>query len=424
MHGDRFMTATLKDQRVMRILEAALDAVEPGNLVRRFLATTQLPPHSRCFLLGLGKAAEGMTRRAAESLGTYEAALVITKSIRGAPPARFSMLEAGHPIPDQRSIAAGRAALEFVSGLGPEDLLVCLISGGGSALASAPVEGVSLRELQAITSSALESGIGIDEVNNLRQCLDRLKGGGLAAATKARVLGIILSDVIGDRIDAIASGPTVPVQADPVRALRLLQRLPGGLSDAVKQHLLSFGTRRADDAGDRIRNTIIGNARLAADGACHQAQREGFLAEVMDAAFEGEAHLAGREFGARLAMARRSSKRPTCVIAIGETTVTLPSNHGLGGRNQELALAAVEPLDSVGECLLIALATDGEDGPSEAAGAVVNGSTAARARTLGMLAADYLARHDSSRYFETLGDLLKPGSTGTNVNDIVLLFSL
>jgi hydroxypyruvate reductase len=169
---------------------------------------------------------------------------------------------------------------------------------------------------------------------------------------------------------------------------------------------------------------IIGNARLAADGARLQAVQEGFEAELLENMFEGEASRVGRELSQRLAARIGSGHRPGCMVAAGETTVTLPAAHGMGGRNQELALAAVGSLDTLEHCMLVTLATDGEDGPTDAAGAVVTGFTAGRARQKSMLADDYLARHDAYRFFDALGDLLRPGSTGTNVNDIVLMLAL
>ena len=372
----------------------------------------------------MGKAAEAMTRGAAESLARYEAALVITKSRADEPTPRSTVFESGHPVPDERSIAAGQAAMRFASGLATEDLLICLISGGGSALATCPVAGVSLGDLQALTTAALISGADIEDVNNLRRCLDLLKGGGLAAATKAHVLGLILSDVIGDRLEAIASGPTVPCPTDPSKAIQLLGRLRSSTNDSIENILKSPATRPANIAGARIDNVIVGNARTAAEGAHRQARTEGFAAEILDVEFVGEAQLVGRALGNRLAMESKSLRRPACLIAVGESTVKLSSPHGTGGRNQELALAAVDALDSVEDCMLISLATDGEDGPTDAAGAVVTGTTAARGRVAAMIPSEFLQRHDSHSYFGALGDLLRPGYTGTNVNDIVLMLAL
>jgi hydroxypyruvate reductase len=372
----------------------------------------------------MGKAAEGMTRGAAEAMGDFESALVVTKHRMHEPAERFIVLEAGHPIPDERSVVAGQAILDFVSLLGPQDLLLCLVSGGGSSLATAPADGVSLRQIQDLTSEALASGAEIGEINNLRGCLDRLKGGGLATATRAQICCLILSDVIGDRLEAIASGPTVAVHPDPDKASRLLARLPSGQSGSLEQILKPWIPRDLQGTRERVRNVIVGNAGVAAEGALKQARREGFHSELLEPAFEGEAQGVGLELSRRLATATRRAHQPGCMIAVGETTVSLPATHGLGGRNQELALAAVESLDTLGDCMLVSLATDGEDGPTDAAGAVVTGETAARARQAAMLSGDFLNLHDSYRYFDALGDLIRPGSTGTNVNDLVVLFAL
>jgi glycerate 2-kinase len=424
MLADRFMTTSLTDARILRILAAALDAVEPAHLVRRFLATAALPTHSRCYLLGLGKAAEAMTRGAAEAVGRYEDALVITKLRTSSHPSPFTILQAGHPVPDARSVVAGQAALDFVSRLEPTDLLICLVSGGGSALATAPVEGVTLEEIQAITSSALSCGAHIEDINNLRRCLDRIKGGGLAAATRAQILGIILSDVIGDRVEAVASGPTVPSRCNPAQAIGLLERIRSASSSALKNVIGNTTPHSLYAAPGRITNVIVGNARTAADGALQQAVREGFHSWVLEPSFQGEAGPVGRAMGQRLATEIQVGRRPACLIATGESTVTLSPAHGIGGRNQELALSAVESVGTLDNCMLVTLATDGEDGPTDAAGAVVTGATAARGGQLGMDSADYLSRHDAYHYFAALGDLLKPGYTGTNVNDLVVLSAL
>jgi hydroxypyruvate reductase len=365
-----------------------------------------------------------MTRGAAEAIAAFESALVVTKHRMHEPAERFTVLEAGHPIPDERSVAAGRAILDFVSQLGPEDLLICLVSGGGSSLATVPVDGVSLRQIQDLSSEALASGAEIGEINDLRARLDRLKGGGLATATRAQIWCLILSDVLGDRLEAIASGPTVAIHPDPDKASRLLARLPSGQSSPLEQILKSWVPGDLQDTEERVRNVIVGNAGVAAEGALKQARREGFQSELLEPAFEGEAQVVGLELSHRLAAATRTGHPPRCMIAVGETTVSLPATHGLGGRNQELALAAVESLNTLGECMLVALATDGEDGPTDAAGAVVTGQTGARARQVGMRSSDFLTHHDSYRYFAALGDLLRPGSTGTNVNDLVVLFAL
>ncbi len=370
------------------VLSAAIDAVEPGKLVREHLQHANLPKYDQVFLVGIGKAAEPMTQAAAEFFNNFTDALVITKHASSSIGKRLTVMEGGHPVPDERSLAAGEAALNFVSNLKENDLLVCLISGGGSALITKPREGITLEDIQAKTSSLLASGATIREVNALRRQLDRIKGGGLARATEAKVISLILSDVIGNSLETIASGLTV----DPF-------------------------------LGMRVQNIIIGDIHVAARAAQQQAIMEGFDSEILDMQMQGEAKDVGSHFAKELKEEKQKRKGPFCLIAGGETTVTLHGN-GKGGRNQELALAAVDKLSGIENILFISLATDGDDGPTDAAGAAVNGATRQRAERLGMSASDYLARNDAYSFFNSLNDLIKCGYTGTNVNDLVFLIGL
>lgn len=423
MQPGRFLTSSLQDWRIARILDRALLAVDPEMLVTEQLKHRSLPPHHRLYLLGVGKASEAMTRGAANTLGRFASGLLVTKESAGPLHPRITVLTAGHPIPDARSLAAGRAILRFVSALQPDDLLICLISGGGSALASVPLDGTSLEDVQALTSSALASGGTIEDVNILRRQLDQLKGGGLAQATQASILSLILSDVLGDRVEVVASGPTVPTPTGPQQARDVLAKLGIEAPPAMDHALEAPRPVRSSSLESRVDNVVIGNVLLAARGAVLQAQKEGFAADLLDTQIQGEAQLVGRALAGQLVEQGRDRPRPFCLVAAGETTVTL-ATQGLGGRNQELALSAVEVLDGSRNCMLVALATDGNDGPTNAAGAVVTSETQARATAVGLSSQDYLARHDSYRFFEPLGDLLMPGYTGTNVNDLMLLIGL
>ena len=440
MDANRFFTHSLRDPRVTRILAAVLDAVEPGKLVRDYLLNNPLPKHKRIYLFGIGKASEAMTFAAAETLTHFTDAFAITKLAlstveghgSGRTFERIAVIEGGHPIPDERSVEAGEAALEFVSKLNEDDLLICLISGGGSALMIAPQAGITLRDIQLLTKELLSCGASIDEINLLRSKLDRVKGGGLARATKAKIISLILSDVLGNPLEIIASGPTVTNSKTNSEArsilerYNLLEKIPIGImnileSDSLlsalpmQEHTL-MGTRAL-----AVQNIVIGDIHTAMQAALKQAQAEGFDSEVIDSNLHGEAKEIGLQFGEKLKEERGRKQHPFCIIAGGETTVTLHGN-GKGGRNQELALAAVNVLDGVQDILLISIATDGDDGPTDAAGAVVNGETRQRAERLGLSAADHLSRNDAYVYFHSLGDLIKPGYTGTNVNDILFLF--
>lgn len=453
MDPGRFFTHSLRDPRVARILAAALEAVEPGAVVEGYLASNPLPPAGRVFALGLGKAAVPMTR-ALSRFANLTGALVITKHASPLGLQTATVMESGHPVPDERSRAAGQAALEFVSALKEEDLLVCLISGGGSALMTAPV--VPLENMKALTSALLASGARIDEINTLRRHLDRVKGGRVAQATQARVLSLILSDVVGSPLEAIASGPTAPDPTTKEDALAVLEKYslfntPRGHESTKTQTLISSSLRdfvvnspetpkQDKPLFSRVQNVIVGDNALAVRAAINQAQKEGLYAESLGSGWQGEAREIGVELARKLRVTIKQIPHPFCLVAGGETTVSLRVSQappaksvrgystlgapGKGGRNQELALAAVPELAGLENILLLSLATDGEDGPTDAAGAVVTGNSFQRSQSLGMHPVNYLARNDSYTFFEKLDDLLHTGPTGTNVNDLVFLLGV
>jgi hydroxypyruvate reductase len=434
MEPNRFATHSLNDARLLRIIAAALEAVDPFQAVQKHLPDLR----GRVYGLGIGKAAIPMMDALAERV-PLSGGLAVTKFASGLARESYTVLEGGHPIPDARSLEAGQRVLDFVSRLKEDDTLVCLISGGGSALVTAPYDGISLEDMQSLTSLLLSSGARIDEINTLRRQLDRIKGGGLARATKARIISLIVSDVVGSPLEAIASGPTAPDPTTRDDAYKILKKYIATetcFDDA--QHGLRHGdflasvTRRLRDSKvaetlkpddplfGRIQNIIIGDNKLAAQAALAQAKREGFYAEILTNELQGEAREVGQELAHRLRVSISEKPHPLCLIAGGETTVTI-RGEGKGGRNQELALAAVDELAGLQNIIFIALATDGDDGPTDAAGAVVTGETARRAESLGLRAADHLSRNDAYPFFEAIGDLLKTGPTGTNVNDLILL---
>jgi glycerate 2-kinase len=419
---DRCLTHSLTDPRIARILASALEAVEPGRLVRDYLARTRLPSCERLFILGIGKASEPMVLAAVEALPDFTNALVITKHATHKPAPRVEVMEAAHPVPDARSVMAGRAALDLAARLTEQDLLLCLISGGGSALTVSPRTGVGLRDIQLLTTALLAAGASVEDINTLRRHLDGFKGGGLARATKGHVLSLLLSDVIGDRIEAIASGPTAPDPTSGADALGILSAY-GIQAPANVYALLSTQRFSSDLPTGRVTNVIIGSNDMAAQAARKQAEAEGFHARVLRSDLQGEARELGTRLAGRLKADSADDPRPFCLIAGGESTVTVQGN-GKGGRNQELALAAVDTLAGMKDLMLVTLATDGDDGPTDAAGAVVTGETASRAHAADLDVDDYLARNDSYHFFEALGDLVKPGYSGTNVNDLTFLLAL
>jgi glycerate 2-kinase len=405
----------------MRALKAAFNAVEPGAAIKTYLRENPLPAAQRILAFGLGKAACAMTQALADEFPLTDS-LIITKH---ASPITFepvSVIEGDHPIPGDSSLKAGKLAVEFLSQLTKDDLLVCLISGGGSALMTVPL--IPLDDLQALTSALLKKGARIDEINTLRRHLDLLKGGGTAQlANGAQIVTLLLSDVVGDPLEAIASGPTAPDPTTRKDVLSIIERyhlknkIPASIIPALKETL-----KPGSPIFDRVQNTVIAGNEISIRFARSQLIREGFQTKIINTSLQGEAHNIGRQMALRLKEEMEIMPRPFCLLAGGETTVTI-MGAGRGGRNQELALSAVDDLAGLKDIMLISIATDGEDGPTDAAGAVVTGETAQRAESLGMFAADYLSRNDAYPFFAKLDDLIKTGPSGTNVNDLVLCFA-
>ena len=454
MDPTRLMTSTFtrspRGEAVARILAAALRAVDPAEAVSRYMQRSgdelriggrvyDLRRFERVFLIGAGKAGAPMARAASRILGDrLERGIVIVKEgyagdedLPG-----VELLEAGHPIPDERGAAGAARILELLAGARPDDLVLCLISGGGSALLVSPAPGVSLADLQGLTSALLACGANINEINTLRKHLDQVKGGQLArSAAPAHLASLILSDVVGDPMDIIASGPTVPdpttfpqAQAvldkynlDAQVPRPILSRLWAGVSGEIPDT-----PKEGDPLFDRVQNVIIGSNRQAAEAALAQARVEGFQTLLLTTFLQGEARHIGRALGAvarQIAEDGQPLPRPACILAGGETTVTLQNRGGLGGRNQELALSAAIEISGLSGVMVVALATDGGDGPTDAAGAAAGGDTLARAAAAGLDPHDFLARNDSYHFFDCLGDLLKPGPTQTNVNDLAFIFA-
>jgi hydroxypyruvate reductase len=422
MNANRFATHSLNDPRIVRILSSALEAVDPAEAVRKHLPTVNGSVHG----LGIGKASIPMLTALAEAI-PLSSALAISKHASSADPKLFPVLLGGHPVPNLDSLRAGRRALEFVSGLSEGDTLVCLISGGGSALMTVPHEGISLEDMQSLTSLLLASGARIDEINTLRRQLDRVKGGGLVRVTNAKVISLILSDVIGNPLEAIASGPTYPdpsISEDAIQILKMYgleKTVPSAIYQALDSTLKSHESK--NDNFHQAQNSIIGDNKLAAEAALKQAKHDGFDSVILTNELQGEARKLGVMLARKLREELDKRPRPFCLIAGGETTVTIRGN-GKGGRNQELALAAVDELRDLENVMLISLATDGEDGPTDAAGAVVTGESARRAESLGIDVADYLSRNDAYHFFQKMDDLIKTGPSGTNVNDLTFLIAL
>jgi hydroxypyruvate reductase len=356
-----------------------------------------------------------------EAPGSFTEGVVVTKyeHARGRPTAGIEVIEAGHPVPDESSVRGAQAVADLADRATGRDLVICLISGGGSALLTLPVPGLTLAELQSLTDALLRCGATINEVNTVRKHCSGIKGGNLARlAAPAQVVTLVLSDVVGDPLDVIASGPTVPDTTTVADAREVLARY--GISTALP---LQETPKPGDAFFDKVQNVVVGSNRLAALAAVNRARELGFDALLLSTYVEGEAREAGR-VAAALAKGIRAHgdplSPPACLVWGGETTVTVRGG-GLGGRNQELALAAALALDGWRDVLIMALATDGNDGPTDAAGAIVTGETMARARERGLDARAALDADDSYRFFDALGGLIRTGPTGTNVNDLLFV---
>ncbi|MDO8530869.1 MAG: glycerate kinase [Dehalococcoidia bacterium] len=425
-------TAIGPSRLVYDILAAALVAVDPYAAVRRALAESPLPANARVYVVGAGKAGVGMARAAHDVLGErIVAGCVAVPDSAPSAIGRIALAQASHPVPDARGMAAAQRVAEMARAAQSNDVVLCLFSGGGSALLPLPVEGVSLEDKQGATGLLLRSGATIHEVNAVRKHLSRLKGGQLARlASRARVLGLYISDVSGDRLESIASGPTSPDSTTYADALRALERygLLAQSPRAVVERLrlgITGGVPETPKGGEpfwaRVHNVIVASGRDGLAAAGCRVEALGLRVHVLPE-MSGEA----REVGARLgALVRRIARddgpvrRPACLLAAGETTVVV-RGAGKGGRNQELALAAAAEMDGLDGVALASFATDGVDGPTDAAGAMVDGATLVRARSRGLAPDRYLADNDAYRFFDDVGGLIRTGPTGTNVADIVV----
>ena len=411
------------------IFDDAVAAVDPARSVRdRFdLDGTRLScgefeydlaGGGRIVVLAFGKAAPAMVSGLAEVLGADRLAGIAVGVASAVCP--LPVVVGGHPEPNTASVGGGRRVLQLASNAGPDDLVVCLVSGGGSALLEVPAGSLSVDDLAATTRLLLRSGADIEAVNTVRKHLSVVKGGRLAAAaSRARLLTLILSDVVGDPLDAIASGPTVP---DPttygdalevIERFHLLDRIPPAVLHHLSAGLSGEIPETPTEPHPRSAVRVIGSGSIAAEAAVAASNRRGLRAEIVTTMLEGEAREAALD-----AIAIRRPGVDVLVFA-GETTVTVTGD-GIGGRNQEAALAAAIAIEGTGTTFLAA-GTDGIDGPTEAAGAIVEGTTTRRGAALGLDAHADLARNDANRYLGAVGDLIITGPTGTNVADLWLV---
>lgn len=427
------------------IFQSALKAVDPYEAVKPYAEKIhvifQNGWYKRLLVAGFGKASCHMAKAIEDEFpGKIDAGVVITKYGHTLSPEKnpwdskstIKIFEAGHPVPDENGIQGTEEIIKLLKDTDEKTLLVCLISGGGSALLVSPYENISLKDKQAITGLLLKSGADINELNTVRKHLSKVKGGRLAeAAFPARVISLIISDVIGDKLDVIASGPTSPDSTTYMEALSVIEKY--GLTDKSPQSVLEVlrkgatgvipETPKANSSiFDDIDNMIIGSNKKALETAKAKADSLELDSEITSSEITGEAKEVAKELAQKAIEIRNSGKlkQPRCLISGGETTVIVKGN-GLGGRNMELALAFAFEIEGIEGITLLSAGTDGSDGPTDAAGAIVDGQTLIKARSLGLDPQKYLNNNDSYNYFKEIDGLLITGPTGTNVMDIQIM---
>jgi len=415
-------------RHAIAIFRAALDAADPAAAVTAYLARRKFDRYRHIYVLGAGKAGASMAQAVERVLGKrITAGLINVKYGHTARLRRIELNECGHPVPDAAGAAGAARIAAIAESAGRDDLVLCLISGGASALLPLPADGITLEEKQTTTRALLACGANIHEMNALRKHISRIKGGQLARlAAPATVESLLLSDVIGDDLDVIGSGPTAPDASTFAGVEAIVRKFKLALPASVRDHLdrgLSGDIAETPKPGDplfaNVRNTVIGSNRLALDAAARAARGLGYRTLILSSEIQGETRDVARMHAAiarEIVQTGHPIKPPACIITGGETTVTI-RGAGLGGRNQEFALAAAIDIAGLERVVIFSAGTDGTDGPTDAAGAIVDGRTLARNSD----APRFLEVNDSYHYFESLGDLVKTGPTHTNVMDVRLI---
>jgi hydroxypyruvate reductase len=430
-----------------RMLTSALTAVDPYEAVHRAVLLKgrtlrvgehryNLARYKRLFAIGAGKASARMAVALEQRLGArLSGGVVVVKYGHAASTSIIDIQEAGHPVPDLQGQQATERVLAMLNELTADDVVFVLLSGGASSLLPAPAPGIALADKQRTTSLLLHSGATIVEINTVRKHLSAMKGGRMAAATRARLITLILSDVLGDDLGTIGSGPTAPDGTSYADAIQILRRygIWNKVPRNVRAHLLK-GRRGAYPESPkpgasmfrRVQNQIIGNNQGAVETVAQVAKQSGLHPLILSTFLQGEAREVAKCFGGiarEIVSTGRPIRRPACIIAGGELTVTVRGK-GQGGRAQEFALAAAREIAGLSNVWIAGFGTDGTDGPTDAAGAVVDGQTLTRAARFRMDPTDSLDRNDAYHFFKTVGGLIRTGPTGTNVNDLYLLIAL
>ena len=409
----------------MKIVKQAINAVLPEAAVREALAREDFAAlrkrGGRVVVAAIGKAAWRMARAAADSLGSSVTGAVVTKyehSMGDIP--GLEIFEAGHPVPDENTIRGTEALLRHVRGLGPDDTVLFLVSGGESALFELPAEGVSLQDMADVTSQLLACGADIVEINTIRKHLSSVKGGRFAQlCAPARVFMVVLSDVLGDRLDSIASGPAWPDSSTSEEALAIVKKY--GLS--LPHPLLDILKRETPRELDNVTAVVTGSVTTLCAAASRAAEEMGYSPLLLTTTLSCEARDAGSflaSIAREITVSGRPARTPCAVIAGGETVVHL-TGKGKGGRNQELALSAAEGIAGLKNVVIASVGSDGTDGPTDAAGGLVDGETKERLKGLNISIPEVLKDNDAYNALKAVDSLLMTGPTGTNVNDFALV---
>jgi len=438
------LTKQIKDMRkdAARIFYQGLKAVEPATAVKRFCRIDgprlmfadrvyDLTKINRVFVIGAGKASAPMAAAVEEILGDrITSGIVNVKYGHTARLSKIGLVEAGHPVPDEKGGKGAQDILDLVKTAEKQDLVICLISGGGSALLPLSSEGLTLKDKQDTTNVLLACGATIHEINAIRKHLSRVKGGQLAAAAyPAAIVSLMLSDVVGDDLDVIASGPTVPDSStfqdcmDIINKYNIENKLPSAVVHRMKAGLsgkIPETPKSGNPAFQNTQNLIIGSNFESVSAAKQKAETLGYSTLILSSMIQGETRDIAQLHGA---LAREILKtgnpiaKPACILSGGETTVSIRGN-GLGGRNQEFVLAAAIDITGHDHIVVLSAGTDGNDGPTDAAGATADSFTLNRAKELNLDPRKYLSNNDSYHFFEALDDLFKTGPTNTNVMDL------
>ena len=432
------------------IFSKALSAVDPSKILKERIRIERdhlsikmegdsekvfdLKAFHKIFLVGTGKASNSMAQAIEELFGDrMTKGVITTKYGHLLPLKKIQTIEAGHPIPDRKGYEGAKKIQRLLKESGPNDLVIFLLSGGGSALLPFPADGIELKEKQEVTQLLLDSGADIKEINTIRKHISRMKGGWLSKwAYPSTVIAFILSDVVGDQLDVIGSGPTVPDPSTFEEAWEILKKydLLNEMAPSIQKHLRLGKEGKVEETPkpgevvfERVYNILIGSNILALREARKEAESLGFNTVILSSSIQGETREASR-FHTAMAKEVLSSgnpiPRPACILSGGETTVTIKGS-GLGGRNQEFVLAGALEISGIEKVVLLSGGTDGTDGPTDAAGALADHTTVQRAKTMGLNPKAHLDNNDAYPFFQKLGDLLITGPTHTNVMDVRIL---